>query len=652
MAGILCMAIDYGLFLLLIRQGFSLGTGHILSFGAGMVIYYACNVRPAESRLGVTWRLPTSFFAVALMAMFLRGGVVATFSELWGWPSYLAILPAIALSALIGFWGYAFFLTPSWEGNHPSAEQWRISAIGMIGYAFLLRLFYLGTANLLSQEAYYWNYAQHLDIGYLDHPPMVAWVIWLWTALLGDTEFAVRAGAFLSWLGAAFFCFRLTRNLFDSSTALRALLLLAILPFFFGVGFVMTPDGLLVACWAGMLYFLERALLGQKRWAWWGAGVCAGLGMLSKYTISLLGPPIVLFMLMDRDSRRLFLKLEPYGALTLAFLLFLPVIIWNAEHQWVSFIFQGSRRFRESLDFTFPELIGSLLLLLTPTGMLAAWVALRSKPGVRREGENATVGNRRRLFVLLFTLVPFVFFATFSLVRNAKLNWTGPLWLAVLPSMAWGMVPYGALKSSRPARFLQRAWLPTCVVTLLFLGIFLHFWVLGLPGVPYPKVADLGLLSGWKDLTQQVEKVRGRIEASTGRKPFVVGLDKCYIASQIIFHRSKHGTLQEKEEARIYTTGRHLFGMDSLMYRFWFPQPQVHKLLRDHSTLILVARERNELKDGRISSNGWEIGEIQELQVKKNGMTVGYYYYALAKPRGESHLRGTNGRVLRQNDSS
>jgi hypothetical protein len=65
-----------------------------------------------------------------------------------------------------------------------------------------------------------------------------------------------------------------------------------------------------------------------------------------------------------------------------------------------------------------------------------------------------------------------------------------------------------------------------------------------------------------------------------------------------------------------------------------------------------VARERNELKDGRISSSGWEIGEIQELQVKKNGMTVGYYYYALAKPRGESHLGETKGRDLRQKDSS
>ncbi|WP_198470192.1 glycosyltransferase family 39 protein, partial [Acetomicrobium sp. S15 = DSM 107314] len=40
------------------------------------------------------------------------------------------------------------------------------------------------------------------------------------------------------------------------------------------------------ALWS--LYFLERALLGEKRSAWWGVGICAGLGLLSKYTIALL----------------------------------------------------------------------------------------------------------------------------------------------------------------------------------------------------------------------------------------------------------------------------------------------------------------------------------------------------------------------------
>jgi len=63
----------------------------------------------------------------------------------------------------------------------------------------LLRLVYLGLPNLLPQEAYYWNYAQHPAFGYLDHPPMVAWLIKFGTLMFKHSEFGVRFGAFVSW---------------------------------------------------------------------------------------------------------------------------------------------------------------------------------------------------------------------------------------------------------------------------------------------------------------------------------------------------------------------------------------------------------------------------------------------------------------------
>ena len=100
------------------------------------------------------------------------------------------------------------------DDGPPRSIRWRVVSLAVLGYVIFLRLIFLGTLNLLPEEAYYWNYAQHLDIGYLDHPPMVAWMIWVTTKLGGNTEFAVRIGASASWLVAAFFCFRLTRNLF------------------------------------------------------------------------------------------------------------------------------------------------------------------------------------------------------------------------------------------------------------------------------------------------------------------------------------------------------------------------------------------------------------------------------------------------------
>ena len=640
--GLLGMGVDLSLFWLLLSMGFTPGKAHVLSFLAATVFNYFLNARWAfaerssDKFLKMGWRQYGAFLLVALMALFLRGGVLSTLTDLLDWPPQVAIFAAIGVAAATNYMGSAFFVFGSLTKDLRRDLSWRVLALFILGYLFLLRLFFLGTQDLLPQEAYYWNYAQHLDIGYLDHPPMVAWIIWLSTSFLGNKEIVIRLGAFFSWLVTAFFCFKMTYDLFDKSTAFRALLLFAVLPFFFGVGFVMTPDAPLVACWAGTLYFLERALIGERRSAWWGVGICAGLGMLSKYTISLLGPAALIFMLIDRRSRHWFLKKEPYTAAILALLLFSPVIWWNAEHQWASFVFQGPRRFRESLNFTLPELIGSVMLLLTPTGAIAAFAAIFSKTGKNwvSGAFRKTAEMRGYLFGTVFTLVPFLFFLAFSLGRNAKLNWTGPIWLAILPFMAWQMIAYKDVSYNRLFKFLHRMWPPTILASILFLGGFLHFLVLGLPGLPYPQEANFASLIGWKDLSKQIEQFEDEVENATQAEPLLVGMDKYNIASELAFYRTKHNVDKgEAKEGILYTTGRQLFGMDSLMYQHWFQKGLQDKGIDKDLTLILVTRELHELMNDRISSCGWVIGDVKELKVKKNGIPVGQYYYALAKRR-------------------
>ena len=200
-----------------------------------------------------------------------------------------------------------------------------------------------GHSQLIPDEAYYWNYAQHMDLSFYDHPPMVAWLIWLGTAIFGNTEFGVRIGAFCCGLITMGYLYALARNLYDKSTAMRAVLLLAVLPFYFATGMVMTTDAPLVAAWAATLYYMERALIADRNSAWLGMGIAFGLGILSKYTLGLLGPAALLFVILDPASRRWLRRPHAYLAAALALLLFSPVIIWNMQHDWASIMFQSSR---------------------------------------------------------------------------------------------------------------------------------------------------------------------------------------------------------------------------------------------------------------------------------------------------------------------
>lgn len=145
---------------------------------------------------------------------------------------------------------------------------WRLLGSLLIAYTILLRLLYLGVIELLQEEAYYWNYSQHMAAGYLDHPSMVALLIRFGTLLFGTTEAGVRFGAFLCWFITAFFVYRFARTMLDREAAFGSLILVAVLPVFFGIALVMTPDAPLLACSAASLYHLYRALLQEQRRDW------------------------------------------------------------------------------------------------------------------------------------------------------------------------------------------------------------------------------------------------------------------------------------------------------------------------------------------------------------------------------------------------
>lgn len=386
----------------------------------------------------------------------------------------------------------------------------------------------------------------------------------------------------------------------------------------------MTPDAPLVACWAGALYFLERAMLGERRLAWWGVGVFVGFGMLSKYTIALLGPATLLFLLLDTRARRWLSAPEPYAAILVAILLFLPVIIWNANHNWASFVFQSTRRLRHSFNFSLHELVGSVLLLLTPTGILAVLSIVVSKMAAK-EGDNrsqkASVGRKNKFAVILAVLPLSVFFI-FSLTRTVKVNWTGPLWLVTVPFMAMYMAKGVNFESRRLLGYVHRAWPGTIVTVLLIYGAMLHYLVLGLPGLPY---SSKNPLVGWKDLGRQVARIEDAIEERTGREPLVVGLDKYRIASELAFYRTRaedNPGNQLSNEGVLYTAGRHFFGRKSLMYDYWYPADKY-----ENTDMILVSDKISDLVDPHVLSHFRNTGKIKEIVVGKNGLHVSRYYY-------------------------
>jgi dolichol-phosphate mannosyltransferase len=630
--GVLAISLDSAVFNDFHVSATTLGLAQIVGFFSALALSLPLL---ALIDKGMRIRRPahlSTIAVIALLVLFLRGGLLASLVQILGVPVTVAHLVTALFSVLALYAGYLWFVEPQRAQGRSDATRWDLFCLVAAGYAVLLRLLYLGVPELLFEEAYYWNYARHLAIGYLDHPLMVAWIMRPFIDLMGNTELAVRSGAFLCWLATASFSYRLTRDVLDRAAAYRALMLVAVLPIYFSFGLFMTPDAPVTACWAAAIYFMQQIVVRGKSRAWLGLGIAIGLGMISKYTIALLAAAIVLFVLFDRPSRKWLSRPEPYMAALVALALFLPAVIWNWQHDWISFSFQSQDRLASKFSFSLPRLIGNIIVILTPTGIVsvAALLIYRQQAWAgfsdRFASHTAATGAWLRSALLLtwLALFPLAVFAAVSLFRASKLNWTGPAWLALLPLMALLVTPGPAAGLPKLLTWCRQAWPPTIVICLLLYGAALHWLSLGLPGVAYPNNMHL---IGWRDFARDVELLVQQSRRETGREILVVGMDRNRIASGLAFYRSQYLDAaggNAGHDPAFETASEHLFGSVGLMYALWFPDSQ-----QNGKTMLLVAKDASSLGTVQVLSRVKTAGEIKEIDVRQQGKPAGRYYARL-----------------------
>jgi dolichol-phosphate mannosyltransferase len=490
----------------------------------------------------------------------------------------------------------------------------------LAGIAVLIRLAFLGILNLLPEEAYYWNYAQHLDIGYLDHPPMVAWLIHASQFLLGRSEFAVRLPAFLGWFVMAGFMYRFVEDTVGRGVARTVVLLLAVLPIYMSVGFLMTPDAPFYVCWAGVLYFLSKAILKNRPLAWYGAGLFLGLGMLSKYTMGLVVPAALAYVLIDRNSRHWLKSPHPYVAALLALIIFSPVLYWNATHEWASFAFQGTRRWSGGMDFQLHILLGSILVLLTPLGLYeAVRVMIDFRRGRAQLQQSDLERYRTYLFLLTFTIVPLAVFVIHSIQGQPKLNWTGPVWMAILPLIAARVMKADLARIDSRIGTLTRRWVGTSAALVVFFAAGFGYMAGGMPG--FVGRENMKFPIAWKAYGDRIEEVETKFESDTSDEPLIIGLDKYWLASEASFY----DPVEEEEEALPEFAGESLFGGNSLMWNSWVP-PTVAA----GRNSILVSFDRGRLTQDRILRHFSRLGAIKKEILTGRDGEIGHFYWRAA----------------------
>ena len=301
-----------------------------------------------------------------------------------------------------------------------------------------MRLIYAGVLDLRTDEAYYWTWSKESALAFLDHPPGIAWLIRFGTAIFGDTSLGVRFGGIVAMLVTQLLLADIVRRVTHDARAVILALLLPEAALYYGLLMAkVAPDTAMIPCAVAMLWSLVRLHeSGNPRW-WLAAGLFAGLAMLSKFTAIMLLPAVAAFTLVPDWRRRWLLSPWPWLAALIAVIVFLPVLIWNAEHDWASFRFQFVRAvathplsFRTVGEFIGLQfgLVGFVLLPVVLSGVtLTAWRGYRTREPVA---------------ILLSTavLVPFLYFLWKSLTLRVGDTWPMFLWPAGFAATAINLV--------------------------------------------------------------------------------------------------------------------------------------------------------------------------------------------------------------------
>lgn len=368
----------------------------------------------------------------------------------------------------------------------------------LFGFA-ALRLGVAPLVGLTEDEAYYRLWSLHPQIGYLDHAPLVAWVIAAGRWAMGDSELGVRLFAPLAMLIGSLAVWRSIALIAGARAAALGTVWFNILPLIAAGSIVITPDTPAVLFWGLALWALiERATGGGRRW-WLAVGLFAGLGLLSKYTVLFLGPGLLLAVLLHRELRTDLKSWEIWAGGALAIALFSPVIGWNALNDFVSFEKQFGRAGRATgFDPRYlPEWLGATIALFHPIAVLFAGLTVARLVGSGR----AALANP--LIVVVATSLPLIAYLVYhSLSARVQVNWPSPLVSALIILAA----PAAADATAALLVRLRRAAVPIGAA----FTVVLYLWAISEADLLEGERDPLNQTRGWTAFSQELETLAAR----------------------------------------------------------------------------------------------------------------------------------------------
>jgi len=310
-------------------------------------------------------------------------------------------------------------------------------------------------------ELYYLACAEHPAWGYVDHPPFSILLLWGMRSLFGASLLALRLLPAIAGAGTVLLTGLITRRLGGGHLAQAMAMLCALIsPVFLGVDHYYSMNAFDLLLWPLIAYTLIGVLQSPRQERWLQLGVVLGIGLLNKISVLWVGCGLLVGLVLSRRGRLLGTS-GPYLAAAVAFLIFLPNLLWQATHGWPTIEFLRNAagiKMAATSPWAFlmgqVTAIGPTTLIVWAPGLIYLWVSGAMRP----------VRPLAWIYVVIFAIL--------ALSGSSRVNYLAPAytWLFAGGALFWERFGH---------RLRARILAPAMMVLVVLPGLFAM--PLGLP---------------------------------------------------------------------------------------------------------------------------------------------------------------------------
>ncbi len=382
---------------------------------------------------------------------------------------------------------------------------------------------------LLGDESYYWEWSRRPDWCYFSKPPMVAWLIAIFTNWLGHSVAILRLPAVILGTVCIWFFYATAKSIYGKTSAAFAVLLMLATPDNVLSNLIMTIDAPLTCFWMISVYCLHKAIFAQRLSYWFLAGLATALALLSKQVAALMPLMLLLFILLEKQ-RYHWLRREFLIYLLPVVISAIPICIWNQQHNWVMFGHSKEHfttQLASSYSAVFKNFFSLLfyqLILISPVIFVIAVIC-----SIKMLVNLCRLSAEQQFLVVMGPLL-LLGVLLLSLIQKVQGNWPMPFYLTtlILLSGLWRQV-----KWQMYLEMAVKVGLVMVAITYLLPNLLLKF------NLNNTVVDPIKRFNYWPEVATNVQTERIKV-ISDLQNSFVVTLGHRNLASQLAFYLPDH----------------------------------------------------------------------------------------------------------------